>query len=76
LVLLAAWGKKPILTLILDFLMASAFYLINWDFVDRRIMPDSRRAWAISYNLYYPLAAIIAICAIWMIIEKRRAKRE
>lgn len=76
LVLLAAWGKKPILTLILDFLMASAFYLINWDFVDRGIMPDSRRAWAISYNLYYPLAAIIAICAIWMIIEKRRAKRE
>lgn len=75
LVLLAACSKKPILTLILDLLMAGAFYLINWDFVDRGIMPDSRRVWAISYSLYYPLVVIIAICAIWMVIEKRRAKR-
>lgn len=75
LVLLTALGKKPILTLILDLLMAGAFYLINWDFIDRGIMPDSRRVWAISHSLYYPLAAIIVVCAIWMFIEKRKAKK-
>lgn len=76
LIILAALGEKPILTLILDILMAGSFYLINWDFVDRRIMPDSNRVWAISYYLYYPLAAIIAVCAIWMFVVKHKAKKE
>lgn len=76
LIILATLGNKPILTLILDVLMAGAFYLINWDFIDRRIMPDSNRVWGISYHLYYPIAAIIAVCAIWMFIVKHKAKNE
>lgn len=75
LALLAAWRKRPILTLICDLLMAGAFYLVNWDFVDRGIMPDSDRVWAIAYHLYYPLAAVIAVCAVWMFIFKRRLKK-
>jgi len=75
LIALSALGKKPVLTLINDILMVGAFYLVNWDFLDRGIMPDSRRVWAISHSIYYPLAAVIAVCAIWMFIEKRKAKK-
>ncbi|MDO4990762.1 MAG: hypothetical protein Q4E45_09690 [Eubacteriales bacterium] len=74
LVMLAAWRGKPVLTLILDLLMGGAFYIVNWDFVDRGIMPSGDRVWAIAHHLYYPLAAIIAACAIWMFIVRRRTK--
>ena len=74
LVLLAAWRGKPVLTLILDLLMGGAFYIVNWDFVDRGIMPSGDRVWAIAHHLYYPLAAIIAACAVWMFIVRRRTK--
>ena len=73
--LLAAWRIRPVLTLICDLLMGGAFYLVNWDFVDRGIMPDSNRVWAIAYHLYYPLAVIIAICAVWMFVVKRQQKK-
>ena len=73
-VLLAAWRGKPVLTLILDLLMGGAFYIVNWDFVDRGIMPSGDRVWAIAHHLYYPLAAIIAACAVWMFIVRRRTK--
>ena len=75
LTLLAAWRKRPFLTLICDLLMGGSFYLVNWDFVDRRIMPDSDRFWGIAYHLYYPLAVVIAICAVWMLVVKRRMKK-
>ena len=75
LVALAALGKKPILTLILDILMAASFYSINWDFVDRRIMPNANRVWGLSHYLYYPIAALIAVGAIWMFISKHKEKR-
>ena len=75
LMILFALGKKPVFLLICDLLMAGCFYLINWDFLDRGIMPDSRRVWGISHSLYYPLAAVIAVCAVWMFFAKRKAKR-
>lgn len=75
LILLAALRKHPILTLLCDLLMGVTIWIINWDFVDRGIMPDSDRLWAIAYYLYYPLVVIIAICAIWMFIEKRKTKK-
>ena len=75
LTLLAAWRKRPILTLICDLMMGGAFYLVNWDFVNRGIMPDSGRVWAIAHYLYYPFVAMIAICAVWMLIVRRRMKK-
>lgn len=71
---LAAWRGRPILTLVCSLLMSGAVYLVNWDFVDRGIMPDYNRVWAIAYHLYYPLAAVIAVCAIWMLIARRQTK--
>lgn len=76
LVLLAAWRGKPVLTLILDLLMGGAFYIVNWDFVDRGIMPSGDRVWAIAHYLYYPLAAVLAVCAVWMFVVKRRMKKK
>lgn len=37
-------------------------------------MPDGNRVWAIAYYLFYPLAAIIVICAVWMFVVKRQQK--
>jgi len=71
----AAWRGRPVPTLICGLLMGGAFYLVNWDFVDRGIMPDGNRVWAIACHLCYPLAAIIAICAVWMFVIKRQQKK-
>ena len=71
LTLLFALGKKPVLMMIFSIVMGGVFYLVNWDFIDRRIMPDSNRVWGISHSLYYPCAALLLICAIWLFIAKR-----
>lgn len=76
LILLCALGRKPVLILLFDILMGGAFFLINWDFVSRGIMPSSDRLWGVSYYVYYPCAVAILVCAIWMFVLKRRMKRE
>lgn len=72
---LCAWGKKPILLMLMTLLMGGAFYVTNWDFMDRRIMPDSNRVWGISHEILYPIAALLLICAVWMFIAKRMDKK-
>lgn len=76
LVLLGVIKKKPIMTFIFTALMAGIVYMLNWDFVDRGIMPSSNGIWGISYHLYYPCAAVIALCAIWIFVLKRKMKKE
>lgn len=73
---LFALGKKAVPTLIFDILMAVAFYLVNKDISLRGVMPDSDKVWGIAHALYYPLAAIIAVSAIWLFIVKHRLKRD
>ncbi len=75
LMILSALGKKPILTLFWDTLMAGAFWAINWDIEDRGIMPSKDTVWGTAYYLYYPVAAIIAVFAIWMFIIKRHKRK-
>lgn len=76
LIILAALWNRPVLVMILDSLMAGAFYLINWDFLDRGIMPDARRVWGISHELYHPIAVVIAVCAIWMLAVRRKGQND
>lgn len=76
LILLFALGKKAVPTIFFSALMGIIFYLINWDFTDRRIMPDSNRVWGIAHYIYYPIAIILLICGIWMLVEKKKAKRQ
>lgn len=73
--LLAVFCKKPILAFITNAIMGFTFYLVNWDIIDRNIMPDSNRVWGLSYHLFYPIVAIIAITAIWMFVVKRKMKK-
>ncbi len=76
LILLFALGKKAVPIIIFSILMGIDFYLINWDFTDRRIMPDSDRVWGIAHYAFYPIAVILLICGIWMLVEKKKAKRQ
>jgi hypothetical protein len=76
LVLLGVIKKKPIMTFFFTALMAGVCYNLNWDFVDRGIMPGSNSLWGVSYYLFYICAAVIALSAIWMFVAKRRMKKE
>ena len=75
LIMLCAVGKMPILIMLWDALMAGAFWIINWDIAGRGIMPVSTAEWGTAYYIYYPVAAVIAICAIWMFVIKRHNKK-
>ena len=75
LTLLCAMGKKATLMGLLSILMGISLRLINWDVVDRGIMPSSGMVWGISHVLYYPCAVVLFVCAIWLFIAKRRAKK-
>ena len=72
---LCAWGKKPILLFITSALSGAAFYATNWDFMDRRIMPDSDRVWGIAHEMILPIAIALLVCAIWMLIAKHSEKK-
>jgi len=76
LLLLAVLRRKPVFSFILNAILGGACYLVNWDFVDRGIMPDSNRVWGISYNMLYACVAVIALSTIWMFIGKRQTKKE
>lgn len=63
----------------LVFISALMFYVIrmlNWDTVDRGIMPTSGRVWGISHVLYYPCAVFLFVCGIWLFIAKWKTKRK
>ena len=75
LTLFSALGKKPILTFLTNVIMGASFYIVNWDITDRNIMPHSNRVWGMSYHMYYPIVAIIAVVAIWMFVAKRKMKK-
>ena len=74
--LLFALGKKPVPLILFSLLTGGLFYLIEWDFADRGIMPNSDRVWGIAHQLYYPCAALLLICGIWMLTAKKKTKRQ
>ncbi|MCI7627065.1 MAG: hypothetical protein MSS63_01785 [Blautia glucerasea] len=75
LVALCALGKRPILTLLLDIIWGVLIYLLNFDFIDRHIVPTDRSIWGIAHYIYYPVIAIVFVGAIWMFIAKHRIKK-
>ena len=72
---LCALGRKPVLMFLMTALMGASFYAINWDITDRGIMPDPDRVWGLSYYAYWPVAAVMAVCAVWLFIAKRKEKK-
>ena len=52
-----------------------AFKIICFDFEDRGVIPSSSFDWGIVYYLVYVIGVIIITGAIWLFIEKRKAKK-
>ena len=67
--------KKPIGIIIFDLLTMGAFRIICFDFEDRGVIPSSSFDWGIVYYLVYVIGVIIITGAIWLFIEKRKAKK-
>ena len=75
LILCCSLRNRGIPVLLLSLLMGGIMYIINWDVLSRGIMPSSNAKWGISHTHYYPCAAILFVCGIWLIIAKRIAKK-
>lgn len=73
--LLCALRKKGIPLILQSLIIGGLFFLINWDVVDRGIMPYDGRVWGIAHSLYYPVAGILLICGVWIFIAKRKMKK-
>ena len=75
LTLLMTLIKKPIGIIIFDLLTMGAFWIICFDFEDRGVIPSSSFDWGIVYYLVYGIGVIIFAGAVWLFIEKRKAKK-
>lgn len=75
LTLLVTLAKKPVATILSDMLMVGIFKLICFDFEDRGVIPSHFYEWGIVYYLVYVIGVIIFAGAIWLLVEKRRAKK-
>ena len=67
--------KKPIATIVFDVLSIIVFTVIHFDFSDRGIIPSSKYDWGIANYLTYILGAVVLAGAVWLFIEKRKAKK-
>lgn len=68
--------KKPIGIVIFDLLAMCVFKIIHFDFEDRGIIPSSSYDWEIANYLTYIIGIVILGGAIWLFIEKRKAKKQ
>lgn len=67
--------KKPIGIVIFDLLAMCVFKIIHFDFEDRGIIPSSSYDWGIANYLTYIIGIVILGGALWLFIEKRKAKK-
>lgn len=70
-----ALRKKPIGLIIFDILTISIFRFIQWAFKEDRIVPNKRYDWGIVNILTYVAGVVIIIGAVWLLIEKIKAKK-
>lgn len=63
--------------LLSDLIMFGAFWLGKNFAEESGVMASyiAPRDWSMGYYLYYPVAAILVICAIWMLVAKRMDKK-
>lgn len=76
LVLIFAIFNKKVLTIIFDVILAISSLAMNYDIVDRGVIPSSKYTYGISYYLYIIIAVIILICSIILIIKRNQPKPE
>ncbi len=73
--LIATLSRKAIAVIIWDLLTLGAFWLIQFDFRDRGVVPNSRFDIGIVHYLTYVLGVVVIVSAVWMFAEKRKAKK-
>lgn len=67
--------KRPIGALVFDVLVFGIFSLQNADYASRGVVPSANYDWGITYYLVFAALAVAALAAVWLIVEKRRAKK-
>ena len=67
--------KRPIGSLVFDVLTFGIFSLQNADYASRGVVPSTNYDWGIAYYLVFAALAVAALAAIWLFVEKRRAKK-
>lgn len=73
--LITSLCKKPIGIIIFDLLALGAFKITCFDFEDRGVIPSSSYDWGIVSWLVYVIGVIVFAGAVWLFIEKRKAKK-
>lgn len=76
LTLLCALRNRPTLMAIFSLIMGGIHYAINWDVLDRGIMPSSNATWGVIHVFYYPCAVVLFICAVVLFVAKHKTKKE
>lgn len=71
-----AAGKRATPLVITSLLMGGAIALVNWAAEYDGLMSNPEMSWGISHSLYYPCAAILFVCGIWLFAAKRKTKKE
>lgn len=67
--------RRPIGSLVFDALAFGIFSLQNADYASRGVVPSANYDWGITYYLVFAALAVAALAAVWLIVEKRRAKK-
>lgn len=75
LIALFALLNKSVLTIIFSIVMGISSLLMNYDIVDRGVIPSSKYTYGFTYYLYIPLAIIILVCSIINIINNKKKKK-
>lgn len=67
--------NKSVLTIVFSIVMGISSLLMNYDIVDRGVIPSSNYTYGLTYYLYIPLAIIILVCSIINIINNKKQKK-
>lgn len=67
--------RRPIGVLVFDVLAFGIFSLQNADYASRGVVPSANYDWGIAYYLVFAVLAVAVLAAIWLLVEKKRAKK-
>ena len=67
--------RRPIGALVSDVLAFGIFSLQNADYASRGVVPSANYDWGIAYYLVFVVLAVAALAAVWLFVEKKRAKK-
>ena len=74
LVLLFTLFNKRILSMIFGMLLLGSSLLMNYDIVDRGVIPSTQYTYGISYYLYPIMAIVIIVSVIILIVKNKKRK--